>query len=60
MCLNIAFWQMCVTNCGRFDSNEEDVVGYVDRMRANILQGGRADDGNEFSDTPKSGQGSMV
>ena len=33
-CLKIAFRQMCVTICGRFDPNEGGVVGYVDRMRA--------------------------
>ncbi len=32
-CLKIAFRQMCVTICGRFDPNEGGVVGYVDRMR---------------------------
>ncbi len=32
-CLKIAFCQLCVTICGRFDPNEGDVVGYVDRMR---------------------------
>ena len=34
VCLKIAFRQMCVTICGRFDPNEGGVVGYVDRMRA--------------------------
>ncbi len=34
VCLQIAFRQMCVTICGRFDPNEGGVVGYVDRMRA--------------------------
>ena len=33
-CLKIAFRQMCVTICGRFDPIEGGVVGYVDRMRA--------------------------
>ena len=32
-CLKIAFWQLCVTICGRLDPNEGGVVGYVDRMR---------------------------
>ena len=31
-CLKIAFRQMCVTICGRFDPNEGGVVGYVDRL----------------------------
>ena len=33
-CLKIAFWQLCVTICGRLDPNEGGEVGYVDRMRA--------------------------
>ncbi len=28
-CLKIAFWQMCVTVCGRFGPNEGRIVGYV-------------------------------
>ncbi|MGN8632914.1 DUF6783 domain-containing protein [Blautia sp. HCP3S3_G3] len=24
---------MCVTICGKFDSNEVDITGYVDRMQ---------------------------
>ena len=32
-CFKIAFCQMCVPICGRFDPNEGGVVGYVDRMR---------------------------
>ena len=30
--MKIAFCQLCVTICGRFDPNEGDVVGYVDRL----------------------------
>ena len=33
VCLKIAFRQMCVTICGKFDSNEGGIAGYVDRMR---------------------------
>ena len=29
VCLKIAFWQMCVTVCGRFGPNEGRIVGYV-------------------------------
>ena len=32
--MKIAFCQMCVTICERFDPNEGGVVGCVDRMRA--------------------------
>ncbi|MCI9533365.1 MAG: ATP-binding protein [Lachnospiraceae bacterium] len=32
--MKIAFRQMCVTICGRFDPNEGGVVGYVDRHKA--------------------------
>ncbi len=28
-CLKIAFWQMCVTICGRFVPNEGRIAGYV-------------------------------
>jgi len=31
-CLKIAFWQMCVTICGRFVPNEGRIVGYVTRI----------------------------
>ncbi|WP_346344903.1 DUF6783 domain-containing protein [Clostridium sp. MCC353] len=33
MCLKIAFWQLCVTVCGRFVPNEGGAAGYVDRIR---------------------------
>ena len=29
VCLKIAFWQMCVTICGRFEPNEGRIAGYV-------------------------------
>ena len=28
-CFKIAFWQLCVTVCGRFDPDEGRVAGYV-------------------------------
>ncbi|MFR1121805.1 DUF6783 domain-containing protein [[Clostridium] symbiosum] len=34
MCLKIAFYQLCVTLCGRFGPNERGVVGYGKRIRA--------------------------
>ena len=36
-CLKITFRQMCVTICGKFDSNEGGIAGYVDRMRVKFL-----------------------
>ncbi len=51
-CLKIAFRQVYDTVCGRFGPNEGGVVGYVNRMRAKYTaKWGRADSGNEFSDT---------
>ena len=32
--MKIAFCQLCVTLCGRFDPNERGVVGYGKRIRA--------------------------
>ena len=65
-CFKIAFWQMCVTICGRFVPNEGGVGGKGIKCNAlrrlNVVQISRkvvnathtrryADGGNVFSDT---------
>ena len=55
-CFKIAFWQMCVTICGRFVPNEGGVGGKGIKgnalRRLNVVQisrkVGRIDGGNEF------------
>ena len=58
-CFKIAFWQMCVTICGRFVPNEGGVGGKGIKCNAlrrlNVVQisrkVGRIDGGNEFWNT---------